>query len=90
MAVPSVATALVNPAACIAMTSIYPSQRIIVSAQLCRAKFRAKRFLVFLNTGVSEEFLYFGWESSITRPPKAITRPDTSMIGNITRLRNAS
>ena len=36
---------------------------------------------------VSEEFKYFGVESSITRPPKAITFPDTSIMGNITRFR---
>ena len=60
------------------------------NAHAVRAKFKANRFLDFLNTGVSDEFLYLGFESSITLPPNAITLPDASIIGNITRFLKAS
>ena len=41
-------------------------------------------------TGVSGELRYLGVESSITRPPKPITSPRMSMIGNMTRFRKRS
>ena len=84
IAVPRVATALVKPAACMAMTSMYPSQIIKVSSPEFFAKFSAKRFLFFRNAGVSAEFRYLGFESSSTRPPKATIFPDTSIMGNMT------
>ncbi len=43
---------------------------------------------LFLNTGVSEEFRYFGLLSSKTLPPNPITFPRKSMMGKITRFRN--
>ena len=49
-----------------------------------------KKGLFPLYVYVAMEFLYFGFESSITRPPKAITLPETSIIGTITRFLNAS
>ena len=54
------------------------------------AMFRAKTLRLLLYTGVSGELRYLGVESSITRPPKPITFPRTSMMGNITRLRKRS
>jgi hypothetical protein len=54
------------------------------------ATFRAKRFLRLLKMLVSGELRYLGVESSMTRPPKPITLPRTSMMGNMSRLRNRS
>jgi len=40
--------------------------------------------------GVSGEFRYFGSPPPMTLPPKAMSLPETSMMGNMTRLRKRS
>ena len=42
------------------------------------------------TASVSGPFRYFGWPSPRMRPPKLMTRPRRSRIGNITRLKNSS
>ena len=88
--VPREATALSNPAWCREMVSIYPSVRMTRPALDFLAMFRANTLRLLLYTGVSGEFRYLGVESSITRPPKPMTSPRMSMMGNMTRLRNRS
>ena len=89
-AVPRVATVLVKPAWCIETTSMYPSHRISSLRSLPLAKLRAKRFRLFLNTGVSLLLRYLGPFSPKFRPPKAITFPRRSMMGKMARLRKIS
>ena len=72
------------------MVSIYPSVRITRPALDFLAMFRANTLRLLLYTGVSGELRYLGVESSITRPPKPITSPRMSMIGNMTRFRKRS
>lgn len=70
--------------------SIYPSVRMTCPALDFLAMFRANTLRLLLYTGVSGELRYLGVESSITRPPKPMTLPPVSMMGNITRLRKRS
>src|SRR3989304_558701 len=49
---------------------------------------RQKSTLLLLYSGVSGEFRYLGRESSITRPPNAITLPEMSRIGKMILPRN--
>ena len=89
-AVPSAATALVKPALCKAITSIYPSHISKYGFLLILAKFIPYRLRLFSNILVSGELRYFGSPSPITRPPKPITRLLISRIGNITLFQNLS
>ena len=54
------------------------------------ARLSAYRCRLLLKRAVSGELRYLGLPSPITRPPNPITRPCTSMIGNITRFQNLS
>ncbi len=51
------------------------------------ARSKAKRCLPLLKTAVSRVFTYLAasFFCPMTRPPKAITRPISSLMGNITR-----
>ena len=93
--VPSGATVSRKPAACARNTSNCPSQTIArpasAIARLARSNPNSTR--PFLNKTVSGEFTYLGSSGPApanTRPLKAITRPPSSRMGNINRLRNRS
>ena len=56
-----------------------------------RARGRARRVCGAWRTApFSGPLTYFGWPSPRMRPPKLMTRPRRSRIGNITRLKNRS
>ena len=90
--VPSEATALSNPAWWSAMTSIYPSASRKNFSFVFLARCSPYRFSLLLNSSVSGEFRYFGAFSALLmiRPPKAMTLPLWSMIGNMTLSQNLS
>ena len=92
VAVPSVATAFFIPIWDKAMTSMYPSTRIILSnfSPHFFNSYRPYNSELFRNTGVSGEFKYLGFSSPRTRPPKATVLPLVSRIGNIIRSRKRS
>ena len=69
---------------------MYPSTRMICPALDFFARFMANRFFRLLKIKVSGEFKYLGVAPSITRPPKPMTWPRTSMMGNISRFRKRS
>ena len=87
---PQPATAVVKPAACRLMTSIYPSHRIYRRTSLFFATFSANSVRLFLYTTVSGLLIYLGFSGPMLRPPKAMTLPRKSKMGTITRLRNTS
>ena len=91
-AVPSVATALVMPFSCMAMTSVYPSHTTAVPVAVMDAfaLSSANSTRPLWNNGVSCVLRYFGSPVPTTRPPKAMHSPASSQMGNITRSKNLS
>jgi len=90
-AVPSAPTTFVIPLWCNDITSIYPSTINNFLADSFLATFNPNKCLPLLYTTFSGEFIYLGcgnlgsfiFESSNILPPKAITFPLASQIGNI-------
>ena len=82
-AVPNAATTFFTPLWCNDMTSIYPSTINSLLLHSVFAIFSPNKCLPLLYTTFSGEFIYFGFESSKTLPPNAITFPLISHIGII-------
>ena len=89
-AVPQDATAVVTPARCIAITSVYPST---TTARRCREMSRLARSSPnstwdFLYSGVSDVLTYFASSRSSSnsrRAPKPTTSPEASRIAHSNR-----
>ena len=65
--------------------------RLAVARRRLRVLAVVERPALLKRAAVSGELRYFAGTSALSaRPPKAITRPRKSVIGNITRLRNRS